>query len=193
MRRGVSYICNRCRKASNKYLKSYDLKTNQNILYTQKQIIYMANFSTSGFKWIDQKKIDLNKQTRSSSKRCVPEVGLEYPTGLRELQNDYPVAPDKIEIKREMFSESQLKISDLYIIPIGNFKKLGPNFFDKEIYETDYENLQLYLRLGLKLKKIHRPLEFNQSQWLKQYVEFNTQKRNGAEQIVTNMEKHCTN
>ena len=39
-----------------------------------------------------------------------------------------------------------------------------------------YENLQLYLRLELKLKKIHRVLEFNQSQWLKQNVEFNTQK-----------------
>ena len=40
-----------------------------------------------------------------------------------------------------------------------------------------YENLKLYLRLGLKLKKVHRVLEFNQSQWLKHYVEFNTQKR----------------
>ena len=44
-----------------------------------------------------------------------------------------------------------------------------------------YENLQLYLRLGLRLKKIHRVLEFNQSQCLKQYVEFNTQKRIEAE------------
>ena len=32
-------------------------------------------------------------------------------------------------------------------------KKLVPNFFDKEIYVIHYENLQLYLRLGLKLKK----------------------------------------
>ena len=40
-----------------------------------------------------------------------------------------------------------------------------------------YKNLQLYLRLGLKLIKIHQVLEFKQPQWLKQYVEFNTQKR----------------
>ena len=38
-----------------------------------------------------------------------------------------------------------------------------------------YENWQLYLRLGLKLKK-NTP-----SQWLKPYVELNTQKRIEAE------------
>ena len=37
-----------------------------------------------------------------------------------------------------------------------------------------YENWQLYLRLGLKLKEIHRILAFNQSQCLKSYIEFNT-------------------
>ena len=52
-----------------------------------------------------------------------------------------------------------------------------PNFFDREKYGIHYGNLQLYLRLGLKLKKIRRVLELNQSQWLKPYVEFNTQKR----------------
>ena len=44
------------------------------------------------------------------------------------------------------------------------------NFFDKEKYVIYYENLQLYLRLGLKLNKIHCVLEFNQSQCLKSYV-----------------------
>ena len=76
-----------------------------------------------------------------------------------------------------MLSDHQLKIAALYNIPLGNVKKLVPVFFDKEKYVIRYENLQLCLRLELKLKNIHRVLEFNQSQWLKQYVEFNTQKR----------------
>ena len=65
-----------------------------------------------------------------------------------------PLAPDKIEIKREMLSYYQLKIADLYNIPIDNVKKVVPNFYDKEKYMIHYENLQLYLRLELKLKNI---------------------------------------
>ena len=55
-----------------------------------------------------------------------------------------------------MLSNYQLKIADLYNIPIGNVKKLVPNFFDEEKYAVHYGNLNLYLRLGLKLKKYIR-------------------------------------
>ena len=59
-------------------------------------------------------------------------VDLEYPKELRELDNDYPLAPDKTEIKREMLSEHQLKIVDLSNILIGTVKKSVPNILDKE-------------------------------------------------------------
>ena len=85
---------------------------------------------TSKFKWIGTK--EMNNHTNTNSKRCVFEVDLEYPKELEETHNDYPLATDKKEIKREMLSEYQLKTADLYNIPIGNAKKVVPNFFDKE-------------------------------------------------------------
>ena len=54
-----------------------------------------------------------------------------------------------------------------------------PKFFVKENYVLHYKNLKIYLWLELKLKKILHVLEFNQSQWIKPYDEFNahTKKR----------------
>ena len=53
---------------------------------------------------------------------------------IQELHNDYPLAANKIEIKREILAQYHLKIADLYNIPIDNVKKLVPHFFDKEKY-----------------------------------------------------------
>ena len=81
-----------------------------------------------------------------------------------------------------MLSEYQLKIADLYNIPTDNVRKLVSDLLDEEKYVIHHENLQLYLRLGVKLGvKKHRVLEFNQSQSLKPYIKFNTQKRIEAE------------
>ena len=85
----------------------------------------------SSFNLIDPKQFELNKYTSNSSKGCVIEVDLEYPKEFRELHNDYPLAPDKIKIKREKLSNYQLEIADLYRIPIGNVQKLVPNFKKK--------------------------------------------------------------
>ena len=54
---------------------------------------------------INPKEFDLNKYTSNSLKKYVPEVDIKYPKELWELHNDYPLAPNKIEIKREVLSE----------------------------------------------------------------------------------------
>ena len=137
-RSGTSYISNRYSKANNKYLKSYDVKEeSKHIIYLDKNNLCngcaMSRFlPTSGFKWIDPKDPHLNEYTSNSSRGCVLEVDLEYPKKLHKLHNDYPLAPNKIEIEREMLSEYQLKIADLYDIPIGNVKKLVPNILIKK-------------------------------------------------------------
>ena len=96
----------------------------------------------------------------------------------------------------------QLKIANLYNIPIGNVKKLKLNLLDEEKYVIHYKNLKLYSMLGIKLKKVHHVLELNQSQWLKSYVEFNTKKektikifKNRIDAKLVNTEKYylkCT-
>ena len=157
IRDGVSFIFNRYSKAKNNYFKSYDPKQDSRHIYLSENNYHGYEtskfFSSSGFKWIDSKEIGLREYTSNSSEGCLLEVGLEYPKKLQELHNDYPLAPNKIEINRELLSEYQLKIAYLYDIPIGNVKKLMPNAFDKEKYVIYYENVKLYLRLGLKQKK----------------------------------------
>ena len=106
----------------------------------------------NGFKWMDPKEFDLNKYTRISSKECVVEFDLEYSKELRELDNDYPIAPDKTEIKSKILSNYQLKTVDFTIFLLAMLKNWCLNFLIKK-YVLHYENLQLYLRLGLKLKK----------------------------------------
>ena len=104
------------------------------------------------------------------------EVDLEYPQELHDLHNDYPVCPEKVKGLNDMLSGYCKKIADKYKISIGLVSKLIPTLRDKKEYVLHYRNLQLYLDLGLKIKKVHRVLEFNQSPWLKQYIDFNTEK-----------------
>ena len=115
-------------------MKSYDPKQEwKHVIYLDANNLYgyaMSTFLlTNDFKW--SKQIDLNKYTSNSSKGCILKVDLEYPKELWQLHYDYTLAPNKIEIKREML----------------------PNVFDKEKYVTHYENMQLYLRSGFKGKK----------------------------------------
>ena len=51
---------------------------------------------------------------------------------------------------------------------------------NKNNYVIHNRNLQKCLELGMKLKKIHRILEFKQSTWMKPYIDFNTKRRKEA-------------
>ena len=66
------------------------------------------------------------------------------------------------------------------MIKIGNIKKLIPNIGSKTNYVVHYRKLQLYLSLEMKLTEIHKVLTFNQSDWMKKYIDFNTEKRMNA-------------
>ena len=114
------------------------------------------------------------------------EVDLEYPAELHKLHNYYPLATEKLAIPYDMLSNCCKKIADIYGMKVGDAKKLIPNLSDKTNYVVHYRNLQLHLSLGMKLTKIHRALKFKQSDWMKKYINFNTEKRINA---ANNFEK----
>ena len=93
-----------------------------------------------------------------------------------------------------MLSRYQLMIADFYKILVGNTKKLVPRFFDKEKLALNYKKFQLYLRPGLKLKKIHRTLELSQSQWLKPHLNIrNSASLNAFKKKLLNFIRPCSN
>ena len=188
LRGGISYIANRYGKANNKYMKEYNEKApSKYIMYLDANNLYgwaMSQYlPTGGFRWMTQKQIDkinLTKYEVDSKKGLILEVDLEYPEELHDLHNDYPLAPEKVKVAKDMLSEYCQNIAEKYGISTGLVYKLIPTLGKKEKYVLHYRNLQLYIDLGLKMTKVHRVLEFNQSPWLKQYIDFNTEKRTNA-------------
>ena len=182
MRGGISYITNRYGKANNKYMKNYNPEeASKYIMYLDANNLYgwaMSQYlPTGGFKWLTEKEVDLSKFDDESEKGLILEVDLEYPEELHNLHNDYPLAAEKIKVTEDMLSPYCRKIAEKFKVKVGLVEKLVPTLSKKERYVLHYRNLQLYMSLGLKLTKIYRALEFNQSPWLKTYIDFNTKKR----------------
>ena len=185
MRGGVSYITNRYGKANNKYMKEYDKKApSKYIMYLDANNLYGWTMSqylpTGNFKWMSDKEIkqiDLGKYKADGKKGLILEVDLEYPRELHDMHSDYPVCPEKVKVSNDMLSGYCKKIAEKYKISVDLVSKLIPTLRDKKEYVLHYRNLQLYLDLGLKIKKVHRVLEFNQSPWLKQSILTSTLKK----------------
>ena len=202
MRGGFSYIAKRHSKANNKYMECYDSSKesiyitylDENNLYGQAMSHYL---SYSRFKWSNQKEISdfcLNSISENSSIGYILEVYLEYPSELRYLHNDYPLAPEKLKITQIMLSKYCLNIPTKYGIKIGGVNKLVSNLSNKSKYVVHCRNLQLHLSLGMKLTKVHRILKFKQSGWLKKYIDFNTVKmKNTANSFEKNYLKLMNN
>ena len=161
IRGGVSMVSSRYGKANNKYMgnKFNSNEPSKYIQYLDANNLYgwamSKTLPTHGFKWM--KTSELETWELHS---CILEVDLEYPKKLHDLHNDYPLAPEQIEVNK--------------------VEKLIPNLWNKKKYVIHNENLKQYLNLGLKLTNIHRGIKFKESQWLKKYIALNTDLRTKA-------------
>ena len=161
IRGGISMISNRYGKANNKYMgKSFkDKEPSKYITYLDANNLYGwaigKPLPTHDFKWMKPNELE-NWENHS----CIMEVDLDYPRSLHDLHSDYPLAPEQIKMNK--------------------VDKLIPNLWNKKKYVIHYENLKRYESLGLKIKKIHRGIKFEESQWLEKYITLNTKLRTAA-------------
>ena len=137
---------------------------------------------TGGFGWVEDcegLRKTITEHPANSPEGYILEVDLEYPRELHDTHNAYPLALKCMVVQKEWISEYQHSLIGVGMAPI-EVEKLVPNLRDKDRYVLHYRNLQLYLSLGMRLKKIHRTLKFEQSPWMEPYIRMNTNLRKKA-------------
>lgn len=75
---------------------------------------YQDLFQSLNFKLIDVEWFYLNKFSDNSRKGCILYVDLDYLEELLNLHNDYPLAPKKTLIEKDMLSNYCKKIVDMH-------------------------------------------------------------------------------
>ena len=105
------------------------------------------------------------------------EVDLKYPYNIKQKTKYFPFCPQNKKIDPNKYNEHMNSIKP------ENYtksKKLICDWTDKKKYLIHYRMLKFYVRHGMVVEKIHEIISFKQSNWLKIYIIFNTQKRNKA-------------
>ena len=161
---GICHSIHRHARANNKYMKNYD--KNEESLYVQyldAKNLYGWGMSqklpVNGFKWVNN---EINEEfiknyDENSDKGYILEVDVKYPRNLHDLHSDLSFLPKRMKIDK--------------------YKKLVCNLRNKKKYVVHINSLKQALNHGLKLKKVHRIIEFNQEAWLKPYIDMNTELR----------------
>ena len=135
------------------------------------------------FRWMNREQLDsLNilDYDDNGDDGLVLEVDLLYPQHLFEKHQDLPLAPDNIEITKDMLYPETENFLDKHNIKFITQKRLAPNFLPKKKYVVHASCLKFYVEQGLIVEHIHRGVIFKQSHWLKPYIDMNTAKRQQA-------------
>ena len=160
-RGGIAAVSKRWSKANNKYMKNgYNPKEKSKyILYLDANGLYATAMTKAlpvrNFEWMKKEELENWKNIP-----CILQVDLDYPKELHDLHNEYPLAPEKIKV--------------------SGVKKLIPNLKDKEKYVIHHENLKQYLEMGIRLKKIHKGIKFEEENFMKKYIDLNNSLRKQA-------------
>ena len=170
IRGGICHSIHRYAKANNKYMKIYNNNEESSyIQYLDANNLYgwamSKKLPVNGFKWIETGESIINEDfiknyDENNDKGYIFEVDIKYPKRLHKLHSDLPFLSERMEVNK--------------------YKKLVCNLFNKKKYVAHINTLKQALNHGLKFKKIHRVIEFNEEAWLKPCIDMNTELRKSA-------------
>ena len=166
IRGGITQSIHRWAKANNPYMGSEyrPCEPTRYLQYLDDNNLYGWAMSqplpTGGFKWVDVKPDEISKLANSSRKGYLLEVDVHYPRELHDYHNDLPFTCEHMAI--------------------DGVEKLIPNLYYKKRYVIHIRALEQALMDGLVLERINRVIEFKQSAWMKEYIDFNTKLRTAA-------------
>ena len=194
VRGGLSVVSNRYCLANNEnFSETYDsTKPKSYIIYIDANNLYgksmLQRLPYKDFKWIQPTEENVQNILNSSldedfnpfvdKEGFLLEVDLHYPSEFHDAHEDMPLAPVRRGIKYSQLSPYAKELCDkLKLKSSLNTEKLLATLEDKERYVLYYKNLILYLKLGLKLTKVHKIISFKENYIMKDYIEFNSRKR----------------
>ena len=169
IRGGICHSIQRYAKANNKYMKNYvENEKSSYIQYLDANNLYgwamSQKLPVNDFKWIEDTS-EINEEfiknyDENNDKGYILEVDVKYSRKLDDIHSDLPFLPKRMKIDK--------------------CEKLVCNLHKKKKYAVHINSLKQALNHGLKLKKIHRIIEFNQEAWIKPYIDMNTELRKVA-------------
>lgn len=182
IRGGLSQISTRHAVANNKYMTAYNPQTEDSyILYLDANNLYgwamsqylpMKDFKWNTEEWSKEKIMNIADDAKTGYKfKC----WLHIPEHLHDKFNNYVPCPENVQVLKEDLSEWQQEGYKQ-----SKIRKLCCSFKDKKNYVVDYRYLKLVLSLGVELKEVSQVLEYTQSNFLKSYIELNTNLRKKA-------------
>ena len=152
-RGGICQATQRYAKANNKYMKNYN-KNNESsyIQYLEANNLYGWAMSqalpVNDFKWVKQEDLSqfnedfIKNYDENSNIGYFLEVDIDYPKELFNLHKDFPFLPESKKVNK--------------------VERLIRGIKDKNKYVIHIRALKQTLNCGLRLKKVHRIIQFKQ-------------------------------
>ena len=121
----------------------------------------MEKLPKDGYNWSEFSNIDelIGEYRSNTDFGYFVETDLEYAREIHDDHSDFPLAPEDNVIKDDWLSAYSKNLA----VNRSALPKLVESLFDKPNYICHIKNLLFYIDQGLKVRRLYRVLQFNQS------------------------------